>query len=78
MIWINFVVLRGSFIHFIRQKNALLSSLLSRDFFFFDWGSLHARLNTTTRHGVTRKEVQKKLQDTKNLFRKNLQLEDFC
>ena len=28
----------------------------------------------TTRHGVTRKEAQKKLQDTENLFRKNLEL----
>ena len=26
----------------------------------------------TTRHGVTRKEAQKRLQDTENLFRKNL------
>ena len=31
----------------------------------------------TTRHGVTRKEAQKRLQDTENLFRKNLQLKDF-
>ena len=28
------------------------------------------------RHGVTRKEAEKRLQDTKNLFRKNLQLKD--
>ena len=32
----------------------------------------------TTRHGVTRKEAQKRLQDTENLFRKNLQLKDVC
>ena len=32
----------------------------------------------TTRHGVTRKEAQKGLQDTGNLFRKNLQLKDVC
>ena len=32
----------------------------------------------TTRHGVTRKEAQKGLQDTENLFRKNLQLKDVC
>ena len=31
-----------------------------------------------TRHGVTRKEAQKWLQDTENLFRKNLQLKDVC
>ena len=30
----------------------------------------------TKRHGVTRKEVQKRLQDTENLFRKNLQSKD--
>ena len=33
---------------------------------------------TTTRHGVTRKEAQKRLQDPENLFRKNLQLKDAC
>ena len=32
----------------------------------------------TTRHGVTRKEAHKKLQDAENLFRKNLQLKDVC
>ena len=32
----------------------------------------------TTRHGVTRKEPQKGLQYTENLFRKNLQLKDVC
>ena len=32
----------------------------------------------TMRHGVTRKEPQKRLQDTENLFRKNLLLKDVC
>ena len=32
----------------------------------------------TTRHGFTRKEAQKRIQDTENLFRKNLQLKDVC
>ena len=33
----------------------------------------------TTRHGVTTKEaLQKGLQDTENLFSKNLQLKDVC
>ena len=32
----------------------------------------------TTRHGITRKEAQKRLQGTENLFRKNLQLKDVC
>ena len=27
---------------------------------------------------VTRKEAQKRLQDTENIFRKNLQLKDVC
>ena len=30
------------------------------------------------RHGVTRKEAQKRLQDTENLLRKNLLLKDVC
>ena len=30
----------------------------------------------TMRHGVTKKEAQKKLKDTENLFRNNLQLKD--
>ena len=32
----------------------------------------------TMRHRVIRKEEQKRLQDTENLFRKNLQLKDVC
>ena len=32
----------------------------------------------TMRHGVTRKEAQKRLQGAENLFRKNLQLKDVC
>ena len=32
----------------------------------------------TTRHWVTRKEAEKVLQDTQNLFRKNPQLKDVC
>ena len=32
----------------------------------------------TTRHRVTRKKAQKRLQDTEDLFRKNLQLKDVC
>ena len=35
-------------------------------------------LTATTRRGVTRKEAQKRLQGTENLFRKNLQLKDVC
>ena len=32
----------------------------------------------TTRHGVTRKKAQKRLQATENLFRKSLQSKDVC
>ena len=32
----------------------------------------------TTMHEVTRKKAQKRLEDTENLFRKNLQLNDVC
>ena len=32
----------------------------------------------TTRHGVTRKEAQTGLQDTENLFRKNIELKNVC
>ena len=47
-------------------------------FFFFNWASLLQGGAATTMHGVTRKEAQKILQDTENLFRKNLQLKDVC
>ena len=30
------------------------------------------------RYGVTRNEAQKRLQDTENLFRKNIKLKDVC
>ena len=33
---------------------------------------------TTTRHGVERKGAKKRLQDTENMFRKNLKLKDVC
>ena len=36
------------------------------------------RWTAFTRHGVTRKEAQKTLQDTENLSRQNLQLKDVC
>ena len=52
-------------------------------FFFFSFFFLigvHPMqgLTATTRHGVTRKKARKRLQDTENLFRKNLQLNDVC
>ena len=49
-------------------------------FLFFVLIGIHSMqgLTATTRHGVTRKEAQKILQGTENLFRKNIQLKDVC
>ena len=44
------------------------------DRFFFDWDSLHARLNNYYKAWSYRKKKHKKV----NLFRKNLQLKDVC
>ena len=48
-------------------------------FFLIRINSMQSK-TATMRNGVTRKEAQKKkrLQDTENLFRKNLQLKDIC
>ena len=55
------------------------TDFISTIFFFFLIG-IHPLQGwtATTRHGVTRKEAQKGLQDTENLFRKNLHLKDVC
>ena len=49
-------------------------------FFVFCFIGIYSMQGWTanTRHGVTRNEAQKRLQDTENLFRKNLQLKDVC
>ena len=48
-------------------------------FFFFLIGIQFMQgWTATTSHGVTRKDAQKRLHDTENLFRKNLQLKDIC
>ena len=44
-------------------------------FFFLNWDSPHARLNS---HYEAWSYKKKRLQDTENLFRKNLQLKDVC
>ena len=51
----------------------------SEGFFLFLIG-IHSMQGwtATMRHRVTRKEVQKRLQNTENLFRKNLQVKDVC
>ena len=50
----------------------------SRVFFFLIGINPMQGWTASTRHGVTRKKSTTKLQDTKNLFRKNLQLNDVC
>ena len=52
----------------------------TQDGFFFFLIGIHFMQGwtATTRHGVTKKEAQKRLQDTENLFKKNLQLKDAC
>ena len=53
----------------------------SKSFFFFNWNSLHATLNSHYKawsYKKKKKKAQKILQATENLFRKNLQLKDVC
>ena len=57
--------------------SAYLKNFFSQFFFLIGIHPMQGR-TATMRHGVTRKEVQKGLQDTENLFRKNLQLKDVC
>ena len=47
-------------------------------FFFFNWDSLHARLNSHYEASSYKKKAQKRLQNKENLFGKNLQLKDVC
>ena len=48
-------------------------------FLFFIIGIPSMQSETaTTRHGVTRNEAKRRLQDTENLLRKNLQSKDAC
>ena len=65
-------------VHKKNSKKLGFDILHHAGFFFFNWDSLHARLKATTRPGITRKKAQKRLQETENLFRKNLQLKDVC
>ena len=47
---------------------------------FFNWDSLHARLNSHYEAWSYKKKAQKRLQDTENQFRKNLNIvkKDVC
>ena len=72
--------------YYTKYEKCALSTILPYDhrfqtylFFFFLIGIHPMQGSTvTTRHGVTRKKAQKRLQDTENLLRKNLQLKDVC
>ena len=49
-----------------------------RFFIFFNWDSLHARLNCQYKAWSYKKKKHKKLRHKGNLFRKNLQLKYVC
>ena len=60
------------------MENIKVNMKYTRIFFFLIGIHSIQGWTATTTHGVTRKETQKRLQDTENLFRKNLQLKDVC
>ena len=60
------------------EVGTLLLGIDKNNFFFLIRIHPMQGWTATTRQGVTRKKAQKRLQDTKNLFRKNLQLKDVC
>ena len=65
----------------IRARDTDANTLLKQIdfFFFFNWDSLHARLNSQYEAWSYKKgSTKKRLHDTENLFRKNLQLKDVC
>ena len=55
----------------------VVAAVIHVDFFLI---AIHSMQDwtATTRHGGTRREAQKILQDIENLFRQNLQLKDIC
>ena len=54
------------------------STELNIFFFFFNWDSLHARLNSHDEAWSYKKRSTKRITDKENLFRKNLELKDVC
>ena len=71
VLWSVFQVLK---VHTSSKKLYNIAS-----FVFFNWDSLHARLNFHYEAWSYKKgSTKKRLQDTENLFRKNLQLKDVC
>ena len=65
---------------FSLKTSPVISYKFMSDYLYFFLIGIHSMQGwaATTRHGVTRKEAQKGLQETENLFRKNLQLKDVC
>ena len=65
--------LQGNYFHrFINTLHKL------RSFFLKNWDSLHARLNSQYKAWSYKKNKQKRLRHTENLFRENLQLTGVC
>ena len=65
-------MLRLNFLH-VTSKGKLECRYI-----FFNWVSLHARLNSHYEAWRYKKEAQKRLKHAGNLFRKNLQLRGVC
>ena len=78
---LNLLILTDSFLC-NSYPDVLFDSIesLPHVIFFFFLTGIHSMQGwtATSRHGVTKKEAQKTLQNTKNLFKKNLQLKDVC
>ena len=64
---------------FIAQSLVAFASVFGATYlseFFFNWDSLHARLNSLYEAWSYKERRTKRLKHTRNLFRKNLQLKD--
>ena len=59
--------------YFRRLRKVFKSKLI-----FFNWDSLHARLNSHHEAWKNKKKRTKRLKHKGNMFRKNLQLKDVC
>ena len=62
----------------LSKIDTLEKGVKSFAFFFFDWDSLYARPNSHHEAWSYKKRSTKRLHDTENLFKKNLQLKDVC
>ena len=65
-------------LHLVETIDSTIDQFKALFFFFFNWDLPHARLNSHYEAWSYKKKKQKRLQDTENLFRKNLQLKDVC